>query len=475
MLDEDDVMISKPELLTVEDAKKLNAEQTSTLFSEHMNPGQYHFLRLLGFHKVIIDKAEGMYYFDKEGRKILDFFGGFGSVGFGHNHPRILAVRQKFQEEKRHEIAIAFMSQYAAALCKNLAAISPGDMKIGFLCCSGSEAVEAALKIAEKAQGPEKATIAYAENSFHGKTRGALSVTDSTLYQSSFQLIEKRVRIPFGDAAALEHAFKQDPSIGVFIIETIQGGAGIIVPPQGYLREVRRLCDQYNVLWIADEVQCGVGRTGRFYAFEHEDVIPDVTTIAKSLGGGKVALGAVIARKPVYLKAYGSNKTALIHGPATFGAMGEACCTGIEALNVIYDEGLIDNAAQQGAYLLKKFEELKMKYPQIIKDVRGKGLMIGVEFGDFSQTLPPGLREVVSTLDEKLKGSLCGFVGRLLLLDFNILVAFTEYNRNVIRLEPPLIVRREQCDEVVNAFDTLLARGVVAIVADYAQAFVMNK
>ena len=331
------------------------------------------------------------------------------------------------------------------------------------------------MKIAEKAQGPERATIVYAENSFHGKTRGALSVTDSAFYQSTFQLLDKRVRVPFGDAAALENAFKQDPSIGLFILETIQGGAGIVVPPQGYLREVRRLCDQYNVLWIADEVQCGIGRTGKFFAFEYEEVIPDLVTIAKSLGGGKVAIGAVIARKPIYLKAYGTTKTALIHGPATFGAMGEACCTAIESLNVIYDEGLIDNAAQQGAYLLKKFEELKIKYPQIIKDVRGKGLMIGVEFADFSQTLPPGLREIVSTLDDKLKGSLCGFVGRLLLKDFNILVAFTEYNRNVIRLEPPLITQQEHCDAVVAAFDTLLARGVVGIVAEYAQAFVKNE
>jgi acetylornithine/succinyldiaminopimelate/putrescine aminotransferase len=154
--------------------------------------------------------------------------------------------------------------------------------------------------------------------------------------------------------------------------------------------------------------------------------------------------------------------------------MGEACCTAIEAMNVIYDEGLIDNAAHQGEYLLARLKELKIKYPHILKDVRGKGLMVGVEFADFSQTLPPGLREIVSTLDDKLKGSLCGFIGRLLLRDFNILVAFTEYNRNVIRLEPPLIAQQEHCDAVVAAFDSLLARGVVGIVAEYAQAFVKN-
>ncbi len=462
-------MSTKPELLTVDEAKHLDAEATAKLFCDHMNPGQFHFLKLLGFHKVIVEKAEGMYYVDKEGRKILDFFGGFGSVGFGHNHPRIVAVRKQFQDEQRHEIAIAFMSQYAAALAANLAAIAPGDLDIAFLCCSGSEAVEAALKVAEQAQGPERATIAYAEKSFHGKTRGALSVTDSDFYQSRFQLLEKRVRVPFGDAAALEEAFKNDRSIGVFILETIQGGAGIVLPPEGYLRDVRRLCDKYNVLWVADEVQCGMGRSGRFFAFEYEEVVPDVVTLAKSLGGSKVAMGAFIARKPVYLKAYGSPKTALVHGPATFGAMGEACCTSIEALNVLYDEGLIENAARQGAYLLERLRELQAKYPKLIHDVRGRGLMVGLEFKDISQTLPLGIRQIVSTLDEKLKGSLCGFVGSLLLKEFNILVAFTEYNRNVIRLEPPLIVQKEHIDTLLNALDALLSRGVARIVTDYAK------
>jgi acetylornithine/succinyldiaminopimelate/putrescine aminotransferase len=255
--------------------------------------------------------------------------------------------------------------------------------------------------------------------------------------------------------------------VGILILETIQGGAGIVLPPEGYWRRVRELCDRHGVLWIADEVQCGVGRTGRFFAFEHEDVVPDIVTLAKSLGGGKSAMGAMIARRPHYMAAYGTSKTALIHAAATFGGIGEACCTAIEALNVLYDEGLIDNAARQGGYLLARLEELRRKHPTLIKEVRGQGLMIGVEFQDFSQTLPFGLRQAVAVLDEKLKGSLCGFVGSLLLRDYDILVAFTEYNRNVIRLEPPLIVTREQIDAFVGALDDLLGRGIARIVTDY--------
>jgi acetylornithine/succinyldiaminopimelate/putrescine aminotransferase len=459
----------KPALLTVEDAKKLDAASTEELFRQHVNPGQLHFLKLLGFNDVVIESAEGMYYIDKAGRRILDFFGGFGSVAMGHNHPRILEVRRRFQEEKRQEIAIAFMSQYASALSRNLALIAPGDLDMVFLGSTGSEVVEAALKLAERVQGPQRSTIAYAERSFHGKTRGALSVTDSEFYQSTFRLLDNRVRIPFGDAGALADLLTRDGSVGILILETVQGGAGIIVPPAGYWRRVRELCDRHGVLWIADEVQCGVGRTGRFFAFEHENVVPDIVTLAKSLGGGKAAIGAMIARRPHYMKAYGTAKTALIHAAATFGGIGETCCTAIEGLNVLYDEGLIDNSARQGAYLLGRLQDLRSKYPDMIRDVRGQGLMIGVEFQDFSQTLPFGLRHVVSVLDDKLKGSVCGFVGSLLLRDYGILVAFTEYNRNVMRLEPPLIVTREQIDVFVGALEDLLGRGILRIITDYSR------
>jgi acetylornithine/succinyldiaminopimelate/putrescine aminotransferase len=170
------------------------------------------------------------------------------------------------------------------------------------------------------------------------------------------------------------------------------------------------------------------------------------------------------------MKAYGTPKTAMIHAMATFGGMGEACITAIEGINVLYDEGLIDNAASTGQYLLQRLQALKEKYPKIIKDVRGKGFMVGLEFHDFSQTLPMVLRPIVSVLDDKLKGSLSGFVGALLLRDYDVLVAFTEYNRNVIRLEPPLICQREHVDRFVDAFDSLLSRGIVSIVKDFVKS-----
>lgn len=459
--------LARPNLLTVEQAKAMSIGDITTAFKDHLNPGQLHFMKLLGFHKVKIESAEGMHYTYQNGRKILDFFGGFGSLAFGHNHPRILQTRQKFQDEKRHEIAIAFMSQYAAALAKNIAACSPGDLDMVFLGSSGSEAMEAAVKLAERAAGPKRPKVVYAENSFHGKTKGVLAITDGQLYRAEFRVADNTVRVPFADIHAVENAFKSDPEIGVIVLETIQGGGGIIQAPAEYWQQLRALCDRYGVLWVADEVQCGYGRSGRFYAFEHYGVIPDVTALAKSLGAGKAAVGAMIARREVYMKAYGTSKTAMIHAMATFGGMGEACVTAIEGINVLYDEHLIDRAADSGDYLLERLQVLKEKYPKIIKDVRGKGLMVGLEFQDFSQTLPMVLRPVVSVLDDKLKGSLSGFIGALLLRDYDVLVAFTEYNRNVIRLEPPLICERSHVDQFIAALDELLGRGIVRIVKDF--------
>jgi acetylornithine/succinyldiaminopimelate/putrescine aminotransferase len=466
--------MDKPRLISVEQAKFLTHSEVSSLFTSHQNPGQYHFFKLLGFDKIIIDSALGMYYYDRAGRKILDFFGGFGSVALGHNHPSILSMRRKFQEENRHEIAIAFMSQYAAALSKNLALLSPGDLEFVFLGTSGSEVNEAALKLAEKVQGPNRSKIAYADHSFHGKTRGSLSVTDSWLYRTGFQLLANTQCVPFGDAQALEDSFKRDPSIGILILETIQGGAGIILAPDGYWKEVRRICNEYKVIWIADEVQCGMARTGRFYAFQHEEVVPDIVTLAKSLGGAKTAMAAMISRKPIFLAAYGSSANSLIHGPATFSGMGESCCTAIETLNILTEEGLEQNAELQGSYLIERLNHLREQYPGIIKEVRGKGLMIGLEFQDLSKTFRAGFSKLIAPLDERLKGSVCGMVGSLLFSDFNIIVAFTEYNRNVIRLEPPLIVTREQVDYLVDSMESLLHRGIARIMADYLRKRVVS-
>lgn len=460
---------AKPDLISVEAAKTMTLMRMAELHKAHLNPGQQGLMKLLGFHRVKLDRAEGMYCHDHSARRILDFSGANGSVALGHNHPRILAARQRFQEEKRPEIAPAFMSQYATALALNIARCSPPPLDTVFLCSSATEAVEAALKLAERAAGPKRPRIAHARHSFHGRTRGALAVTDGPFHRAEFVLPQNTIAIPFGDAEALASVLATDGGIGTIILETIQGSAGVVEAAPEYWQKLRAVCDRHKVSWIADETECGFGRTGRFHAFEAGGVSPDAVAMGGALGGGKAAIGAMVTSRAMQERAYGTGRGAMIHAMAPTDAGGEACITAIEALNVLYDEGLIDNAGATGAYLIDRLRQLQSAHPKIIKDVRGSGLMVGLEFQDFSQTLPVMLRPMIAVLDERLKGSLSGFVGALLLRDYDVLVGFAEYNRNVIRLEPPLVCGPQHVDVLIDSLDALLSRGIVAIVKDYVK------
>lgn len=459
-------MIDK--LIKNDDIQKMDISEISKIYNDYINPGQVYYFKLLGFNKTLINHAQGCYYINNEGENILDFAGGVGSIGLGHNHPRIISAREKFTGESRHEIGMSFYSQYVAALSKNLSTIAPGDLKYIILGNTGSEVMEQAIKMVEKYQGPGKHKIIYAKSAFHGRTKGALSITDSNSLKSTFKLVDNGdIKVKFGDANELELALKSNDDVGGVVLESIQGGAGIIIPPEGYLKRVRELCDQYGVLYIADEIQCGFGRTGKLFAFEHDEVIPDIVTLSKSLGGGKAAVAAAIIRENIYKKAYKEKKDWYIQLPSTFGGMGEACVTANEAINILYEEKLIENAMQLGKYFLDQLTNLQEKYPTIIKEVRGKGFMLGIEFHDLSQSLKPPLSYLVSTMDEKLKGSITGFIGAILLNNHNIVAGFTEYNRNVLRLHPPLIAKKEHIDYFIEKMDSILSGGITGIIGNF--------
>ena len=289
---------AKPNLLTVEDAKALDVAQMKDLFKAHINPGQLHFMKLLGFHKIKVERAEGMYYIDQNGRKILDFFGGFGSLAFGHNHPRILEARQKFQDEKRHEIA--------SPSCRNMRRRSrttspPARRAISTWCSSARPARrrwKRRIKVAERAAGPEavedRLCREFLPRQDQGRALDHRRRRSTAAVQAGRQHRAGAVRRHRRGRAAPSAPIRRSASI---VLETIQGGGGIVQAEPDFWQKLRALCDKYGVLWVADEVQCGYGRTGRFYAFEHYGVVPDVTALAKSLGGGKAAIGAMIASR----------------------------------------------------------------------------------------------------------------------------------------------------------------------------------
>lgn len=429
--------------LSLDSAVKQDRGQVAENHKSYLNAGLATMLGLLDFDKQFV-KAEGVCVWDSKGNKYLDFLGAYGALNTGHNHPRILEALNRVKEMPN--LLQASLGTMAGALAKNLALITPGSLQRSFLCNSGAEAVEGALKLARAATGRQK--LIYCDGSFHGKTLGALAVTGRGKYQKIFQpLVPGCVSVPYGDLGALESELKKEET-AAFIIEPVQGEGGIIIPPPGYLSEVRNACSKYGALLIVDEIQTGLGRTGRLFACQHDDVVPDIMTLAKSLGGGIIPAGAYITTDEIWKKAYGGMDKALLH-TSTFGGNTWAAAAGIAALEVILEENLPEKARETGEYLINGLRRLKEKYP-LIKDVRGRGLMVGIEFNQ-----PGGLASKVSfglagKLSEEYLGSL---VAGELMNKHRIITAYTLNNPNVIRLEPPLSVSKDQIDIVLQALE----------------------
>lgn len=431
--------------ISLDSAVKQNRGQVAENHKSYLNASLATMLGLLDFDKQFV-KAEGVCVWDSEGNKYLDFLGAYGALNTGHNHPRILEALNQVKEMPN--LLQASLGTMAGALAKNLALITPGSLQRSFLCNSGAEAVEGALKLARAATGRQK--LIYCDGSFHGKTLGALAVTGRGKYQKVFQpLVPGCVSVPYGDLGALESELKKEET-AAFIIEPVQGEGGIIIPPPGYLSGVRNACSKYGALLIIDEIQTGLGRTGRLFACQHDDVAPDIMTLAKSLGGGIMPAGAYITTDEIWKKAYGGMDKALLH-TSTFGGNTWAAAAGIAALEVILEENLPEKARETGEYLVNGLRRLKEKYP-LIKDVRGRGLMVGIEFNQ-----PGGLASKVSfglagKLSEEYLGSL---VAGELMNKHRIITAYTLNNPNVIRLEPPLSVSKDQIDIVVQALEDI--------------------
>lgn len=441
-------------LMGIEDALRLRRNEVRDKSKKHLNAPHTTIQALLNFDRHYV-KAEGTRLWDAEGNEYLDFVAGYGSVNYGHNHPEVLAALDHIRTLPK--IVPTALQQLPAALAHNLAQITPGNLTRSFFCSSGAEAVEGALKIARAATG--RTRFISTEGGFHGKTFGALSVSGRDKYKTPFApLLPDCRHVPFGDVDALEAALR-DEKAAAFIVEPIQGEGGIIVPPDGYLRAARELCTRYGALLIADEVQTGLGRTGRNFACELEDVTPDILCLAKSLGAGVIPAGAYITTDEIFKKSYGAYDRALLHTSTFGGYWGNAmaCAAAIAGLNVLVKDKLAEKAAATGAYFLNRLRALQEKSP-VIKEVRGRGLIIGLEFESTGKGL---LNRISSGVSVKTTGDY-GHMATLTAVDlanrYRILTVYTLNNPNVIRLEPPLNVTRADCDRVVDALAELLKR-----------------
>jgi len=394
------------------------------------------------YTSLVVESAQGSYLFAADGRRYLDFTCGIGVTNLGHGHPHVLEAARR-QMDKLVHISVVAHHQPAIVLAERIASVAPAGLDKVFFGNSGAEAVEAAIKLARYATG-RPGLIAF-QGSFHGRTLGALSLTASKAkYRARYEpLLPAVYHVPYpypyrnpsggSDEATLQWVFgaiddlfetRMAPEkIAAFIIEPVLGEGGVVVPPRGFLRRLRELCDRHGILLILDEVQTGYGRTGRMFACEHAGVAPDIMTLAKGIASG-FPLSAAVASSSLM-----DQWEAGTHG-STFGGNPVACAAGIATLEVFERERVVVNAERQGGELRRRLEQLRPRNPAI-GEVRGLGLMIGVEL-----VLPDGAPD--PRLTARLR-SICA--------DSGLLALSAGTHENVLRLLPPLTISDEELEE----------------------------
>lgn len=362
---------------------------------------------------VVIARSKGIWMWDVEGKKYLDFLSAYSAVNQGHQHPRIIKALET-QSRRLSLTSRAFRNDQWPALAKELCELTGYEMVLPMN--SGAEAVETALKTARKWAYLKKgvpqdgAEIIACANNFHGRTISVISFSTEPLYRKDFGPFTPGFTVvPFGDADALEKAIT--PRTAAFLVEPIQAEAGILIPQEGYLKNAREICARNNVLFIADEIQTGLGRVGKLFACQYEDVKADMMVVGKSLGGGCYPVSAVLSSREILGVIQPGE-----HG-STFGGNPLACAVAREAIRVILEEKLVENAFEKGAYFMSKLKSIKSRH---IKEIRGRGLLIGIE-------LRPEAGGARMFCEEMMKeGLLC-----------------KETHEHVIRFAPPLIIREK--------------------------------
>ena len=420
------------------------AQPTIEKYARHVNPAFVRLLGVLGYGRVFV-RARDVWLWDDQGRRHLDFLADFGATNLGHNHPRLLERLREFFTAEAPNMVHTGPSPHAADLAEALAALLPDPLEVSLFSSSGAEAVEAGMKLARAASRREE--FIFCEGGFHGTNLGSLSIMGDPRMRKPFEpLLSGCTRVPFGDLGALSQALSPRRA-AAFVVEPIQGEGGIVLPPPEYLREAQDLCRRHGTLLILDEVQTGLGRTGRMFAFEAESVVPDVLVLAKSLGGGIAPISVTITSPEIHRKAYGSMDRFDLHS-STFSGNAFSCAASLETLNILSEENLVANSAARGQQLLQSLRSRLDDHP-LVRDVRGRGLLVGIELGSAAKRI-------------------LGQWAAVKLLEKGILCQPAAHAWNVLRLEPPLTVKAEHVQQVVDAVVEVLNqyRGTLTLLRD---------
>jgi len=424
--------------------------QNYDLHSKHINPQFSKVLRTIGFDRCYV-RAEGAYLWDQHGTRYLDTLAGYGVFNVGRNHPAIRDAMQQFLATDYPSLVQMEAPLLSGLLADELKKRVGSHLERVYFTSSGTEGVETAIKFARKATG--RSGIVYLNKGFHGLTNGSLALNGDEIFREGFSgFLPDCHAVALGDLDALESRLRGE-NIAAFIFEPIQG-KGVNIASEDYLHKASELCKKYGTLFVADEVQCGMGRTGRFMALDHTPgVEADIVVISKALSGGFMPVGAVFSRRWIYEKVFNTLDRAVVHS-STFGQGSLAMVAGLATLNLMDEERLIDRATEMGDYLGERLVDMQSRY-EFIKDVRWRGLMIAIEFGEPKKLSLKGAWHVTHKMD----GSLFPQAVTIPMLDdHHVLSQVAGHHIDVIKLIPPLIITKEDCDWYLEAFEDVMNR-----------------
>lgn len=430
---------------------KLIEERQSEQFSLHqryINPSLTRVLGIIGFNKVYT-RGKGAYLWDIEGQRYLDLLSGYSVFNLGRDHSVVKQAMHEILSLERPNLVKMDNPLLSGLLAEELVKrVTPG-LEAVFFANSGADVVDTAVKFARFATSRPR--VLYLDHAFHGLTLGTLPMNGGMVFKEGFEpLMPGFDMVAMNDLESLKTEL-QKGDVAAFIVEPIQG-KGVYIPEDNYLPEAQRLCRLHGSLFICDEVQAGVGRTGRFLSSQHWDLEPDIVTIAKSLSGGYIPVGACIMRRSIYAKVFSSLDRCQVHS-TTFGQNEMAMAAGLATLHVMDEENLVEHSAKIGALLLERLAALKERY-EMIADVRGKGLMIGIEFQP-PQSLK--LKTAWRATEVAQKGLFSQLLVMALMRDHYILTQVGGPGVNIIKLLPPLIIGEEEVNMIVAAFDNVLS------------------
>jgi ornithine--oxo-acid transaminase len=418
------------------------------LNQRHLNPKLGRVVRTLGFDRDW-RHGRGSHLIDSDGHAYLDLLSGYGVFSLGRGHPEVKAELQRVIAADTPSLPQLGVSTLPGVLAERLLGLAPASLDAALLVSTGTESVEAAIKLARAATGRPR--ILYCERGFHGLTMGSLSVNGNEEFREQFgALLPGCDPVPFGDLDALE-AQLGDGDVAAFIVEPVQG-KGVYIAPDGYLHGAQELCRRRGALFVIDEVQTGLGRTGRFLALEHWGVEPDMVTVAKALSGGYVPIGALLASRHVFDATFDSMERSVVHG-STFGGGDLAAAAGLATLSVIEHEDLVTRAARLGDRLLELTRPLVERF-EIVREVRGLGLMWAIELG------PPAggaARRAWDAIERRQPGLFAQLVTVPLFHEHRILTQVAGHHMNVVKALPPLVIEESELERFAAALAQILA------------------